>query len=287
MERGAADHDAADLDRGKDGHRGDGAGTTDLKLDINDGGDRLTGGEFESDGPAGGTALFAEIALQSQVIDLDDHAVDLVGEFLSPGDQIVVAGDDLRRTLHQFGLRKVDTETEVAQSLQRGKMVGWELAGHGTKAVAEDCQWSFGGDAGVELSQRSSGGIAGVGKGGGAALFQFPIPFLKGFLVNIDLAANLEKLRVISAQAQGDTGNGAEIFNNLFADNAVAAGGAINQDAFFIDQFDGESVKFDFTDILYLFKSSPLFFDTIVKVVKFGFIAGVIERKHRHTVAIR
>ena len=85
VQRGAADGDAADLHRLEHGDRRERAGAADLKEDVVDDGGFLARGIFVGDGPARGLGGEAQFVLQRGVIDLDDDAVDFVGQILALG----------------------------------------------------------------------------------------------------------------------------------------------------------------------------------------------------------
>ena len=80
VQRGVRHHHAADGDRLQLGDRGERAGAADLDRDVVEGGDRLLGREFVRDRPARRAADEAEAVLQREVVDLVDHAVDVVVE---------------------------------------------------------------------------------------------------------------------------------------------------------------------------------------------------------------
>ena len=77
---GAADQDAADVDRLKFCHRRQRAGAADLDTDFPQHGGGLFGGELPGDGPTRRAPDKAETALQPEVVYLVDDTVDVVAE---------------------------------------------------------------------------------------------------------------------------------------------------------------------------------------------------------------
>src|SRR5205823_14833307 len=77
-------NDPAHLDRLQDGERVEAAGAADVDPDVLQSGGGLDGRELEGDRPARLAADLAQLALHVQVVDLYDHAVDLVVERLAP-----------------------------------------------------------------------------------------------------------------------------------------------------------------------------------------------------------
>ena len=121
MQGGSFDRDPADLDRFEDGERREHAGAAHVDLDAvqaRDGGGRR---ELEGDRPARVVGDLAEVALQGDVVDLHDHAVDVVV--------------DLPRR-----------STQAAHSAITCSIVSWRAdAGFTRKPCARshssDCQW--------------------------------------------------------------------------------------------------------------------------------------------------
>lgn len=81
VEAGAADGGAGELYGLEVGDGSEGSGFSDLDADVADGGLCLFGGEFVGDAPSGGAGGLAEAVALGEVVDFDDHAVDLVVEF--------------------------------------------------------------------------------------------------------------------------------------------------------------------------------------------------------------
>jgi hypothetical protein len=80
VQGGVADRDAADEGRLQARHRRQRAGATDLKLDVAHRGQRFLRGKLVRDRPARRARDEAELACCIEVVDLVDHAVDLIGQ---------------------------------------------------------------------------------------------------------------------------------------------------------------------------------------------------------------
>ncbi len=121
-DHGIADHDAEPLDlvgivqssvgdchtadkhRFELGHRGHGAGATNLELDVLEERHLLLRREFVGGGPARGSGHKAQLLLQGNVVDLVDHAINLVRELATAGQDVVVEGLTTGRPFLEFHL---------------------------------------------------------------------------------------------------------------------------------------------------------------------------------------
>src|SRR5207249_216770 len=85
VECGTADSDAANLHGFEDRDRCERAGTPDLHANVVDDGGLLTSRIFVGNGPARSFRCESQFVLDAYGIDLDDHAIDFVGEILAFG----------------------------------------------------------------------------------------------------------------------------------------------------------------------------------------------------------
>ena len=123
VQGGIPDDDAIDLDRLQDGLGGQHTRAADLHLDAQQLRGDFTGRELEGDGAARVLADEAQLARQGQVVDLDDHAVGLVGQFVAalvPGDGV---GDGLLDIVETPGL----SVTGKPSDLRYASSSHWEL----------------------------------------------------------------------------------------------------------------------------------------------------------------
>ena len=124
MQGGPADRGTGHLDGLEQGERRDGAGTADIDHDVQDLGGLLLGRIFVGDLGARRFGGGAELRLLRQGVELDDDAVDLVGQLVPPPGPPVAKGDDLLDVPAEPGLG-VDREAQPPQEIQ-----GVPLRGH-------------------------------------------------------------------------------------------------------------------------------------------------------------
>ncbi len=162
VQGGVLDDDAADFDRFERGARCQHTRPPDLDLDAEQFRRHLPCRELEGDGPARVFAHEAEFRGEAQVVNLDDHAVGLVGQFVAavgPGFRV---GDGSLEVREAAG-RVRDREAERFQPFQQFPLAGRDFAAFRiNNLVDEQRQWAGGGDGRVELAQRPGGGVARV-----------------------------------------------------------------------------------------------------------------------------
>ena len=229
VQRGVRDHDAADGDRLQLGDRRQRAGAADLDRDVVERGDRLLGRELVRDRPARRAADETEAVLQREVVDLVDHAVDVVVEVGALLRQLVVERERVVQGLGDAGLG-IDREAPFLQPLDR---LGMQLrlvvpALHLAHRIGEEFQRPRLGDAGVELAHRAGRGVARVGEHRLALLLALLVQREEGIVREIDLAADLDQRRAASRilQLVRDAGDMLQVRGDVLADRAVAAGRA-------------------------------------------------------------
>ena len=108
---------AADIHRLQPRHRRQRAGAADLDSDVLQHRHRLLGRELPRDRPARRAPDEPKPRLQRQVVDLVDHAIDVIAEAGALGRDL---GLEIRRLLLAFQMarQRVDLETPLAQPLQ-------------------------------------------------------------------------------------------------------------------------------------------------------------------------
>nr|BFF27017.1 hypothetical protein GCM10025732_49820 [Glycomyces mayteni] len=133
-----------------------------------------------------------------------------------------------------------------------GLGVGLEAL-EGAEAVGDEGEGPLGGLGGVLLAQGPGGGVAGVGErglpGGGLGL----VEAREVGAGEVDLAADFEEVgdgeAVCGGEALGDGGDGADVRGDVFAGDAVAAGGGAGEAAVLVDEVDGEAVDLDLAEV--------------------------------------
>ena len=165
VQRRPLDGGAGDDDRLHHAERRDPAGAADVDLDVEELGVDLLGRVLEGDRPARRAAGGAEPALQRDLVDLDDDAVDLVLDVVAVLAVVLDEGLDL--------LDRVD-DPEVRgdrQAPRRERGVGLATAASGRSPSRLPRPWTSmrsgatGGDPRVLLPQRPGRGVARVGEG--------------------------------------------------------------------------------------------------------------------------
>ena len=163
VQRGTADHDAADADRPHDGDRCQDARPADLDDDIVDDRPLLDCGELAGDGPAGASGDGAEALLNLKVVDLDDDSVDLIGKLLAYLLHVAIVTDallDIRRGFNQ----RVDLKAPSGERLKNCLM---RLEGYPFRRsdrVAEQGERPPRRDPRIELAERPCCRVAGIGE---------------------------------------------------------------------------------------------------------------------------
>ena len=104
LDLGVGHGDAADKHRLELGHRRHGAGTANLKLDVLKQSHLLLRRELVGGRPARRACHKAELLLQSDSIHLVDHAVDLIGQLATAGQNVVVERLTTGSPLFEFHL---------------------------------------------------------------------------------------------------------------------------------------------------------------------------------------
>ena len=192
---------AADIHRLEPRDRRQRAGAADLDADVLQHGHRLFGGELPGDRPARRAADEAEPALQRQVVELVDHAVDVVAE-------TGTFHRDLRLERGGIGLavqqarQRVHLEPPFAQTLQIMPVgIGDRLARFAL-GIGEQRQRPLRGDARIELTQAAGGGVARIGEHLVARRGLRLVHLEEVGLGHEDLAADLDQRRRATLQAR-------------------------------------------------------------------------------------
>ena len=105
-----------------------------------------------------------------------------------------------------------------------------------------DVQLAGGGHPGVLLAHGAGGGVARVGQQLLAAPGAPLVQLLEHGAGHVDLAAHNQPRRKLTAQALRQAAHGAQVLRHVLAGNAVAAGGAADENAVFVLQGHGEAV---------------------------------------------
>ena len=226
VQRGAGDQHATDIHRLQFGHRGQGAGAADLDADFPQACAGLLRREFPGDGPTWRPANEAKPALQGQIVDLVDHAVDIVTESGSAQSHLRLERLRLRHPGQPAGQR-IDREAPAAQSVEVIQMgLGRRFAAFAHR-IGEQGKRPGGGDRRVQLAQAAGGGIARVGEnllpGGRLGLVQRQ----EIRLGHEHFAANFDQRWRMPLQGLRHGADGTDIGGDILALRPVAARGGV------------------------------------------------------------
>src|SRR5439155_22132473 len=107
-------------------------------------------------GPARRPADHAEPVLQSQVVDLVDNAVDVIGQLGPVFADVMVKGERLLDPVAQPRML-VDRKPPAAKALERLLMGAREWPARLAPVIGEEFQWPARGDRRIELTQGARG----------------------------------------------------------------------------------------------------------------------------------
>ncbi|ERH02750.1 MAG: hypothetical protein J07HN6_00790 [Halonotius sp. J07HN6] len=102
------------------------------------------------------------------------------------------------------------------------------------------------------------------------------------------LAANRQQLGRVAAESLGYRPDATGLRSYVVALLAVAAGGCAGEAAVLVDEFDGDTVEFGFTDVADVRRIEPRIAEqsgsTVVELSDIGGVAALGNRKHRGCV---
>ena len=246
------DHGAGDLHWREQGHRGDRPGAAHLELDRFDDRGRLHRRELPGDRPARRPGGRTEALLESELVDLDHHAVDVVVEFMTQGHEFLVPLFHLgKRAAHPH--QRVERQPQAAEPVEQLPLTACRQGFGVADAIDEKGQRASGGDARVQLAQRPGRGVAGVGEQRLALLLPLAVEQEKSFLRQKHLAAHVQLRRparsCLRVEAERDGRHSLQLGGDVFAALAVTPGGAHLEQAVAVDQFHGQAVQLRLGDV--------------------------------------
>src|SRR5262249_44975938 len=149
--------------------------------------------EFLRDRPARRAADHTETLLQPEVVDLVDHPVDVIGQFRALGSDLVVIGERLVDAPAEPRAR-VDGKAPVTEPRERLVMGAREGGAGLAPSISKEFERPARSNRGIELAQRSRGGVPGIGEDRLACGRTLLVQGKKAGALQIDLAANLDQL---------------------------------------------------------------------------------------------
>ena len=284
VQRGSANRRAPDRNRLQDRDRGQFSRAAHLHenvLDLSGGG---AGGIFVGDRPTRGFSGVTQFLLQLHLIELDDHAVNFIRQFLALGLRLLDEGEDLGEIFRQ---RAASAHLE---SGSREGVEGFRVPIEVSSAVFEQgvgeiIQAAPGGDARLEVAHRSRSGVAGVGEQGLRVLLPLGIHFPERGDRHEQLSPHFKArgeagaFPAFARNRKRDGAHRADIQGDVLSRVAVPTGNAALQHAVDVLQGERHAVQLEFADVVELgapteFVHSPLPVAQLVRAV------GIVEREH-------
>ena len=265
VQSGVGDGDPADKHRCQLGHRRELASAPHLNLDGLHRGEFLLRGVFVRHRPARLAGHEAQLPLCGQAVHFVNHTVNVKGQGIACLTDALVKAHQTGGALHHAGLHR-HREAPLLQCHQQLKMSfkgGAALFKRCDVAqpISKEAQRSLRGDAGVELTHGTSGGIARVDKGFFALVARrdaLSLALVQGFKVrtrHINLAAHFQqrwhRQGGVGLQTQRNLPDGADVVGHVLAHVAVASGGGLHQNAVLVAQAHGQAVKFQLGHIVH------------------------------------
>ena len=285
MQAGPGDRNTADDDRLQVGHRGDGAGAADLKAYVFDQSLFLPWWKLQGNCPSWRTTDHAEFFLQSRVVNLDDHTINLEGQTVALLLKSSESVDHLLGAQGRSCVLQVHAKAEFFQQLQSFNLGCSRDALHAADSVTEDSQRALRGNLCIELAQAAGCSIARVGKGLVSGFFLCPVQGLEVGQVDIDFATYIQDVRVGGFQVVWDVGNRPDVFGDILAHKTIATGAGFYQLALLISQLNSHTVKLHLAGVFKLFGTGQEgFAQAGVKVVKLFGVLGIFKREHRYNM---
>ena len=230
--------------------------------------------------------------MQRDGIDLDDHAVDIVGQLRPACFPGVAEIDHLADRVEPLGFpvgRKPLAGQPVQpleMAVQFGLLRDRAVFIFETHRVEEYPQGPLGDDAGVVELQRARRGVAGVREERLFPLRPQFVQFLEPVVGEIHLAPHLDVVEPgpFLGHAQGDGPDGAQVRRDVVALFAVSPRGAQGQRAVFIAQADGHAVYLQFDRVgVFPFRAQQVA-GPAVEVPDLLVVVRVADGEHGHGV---
>ncbi|MCY1518671.1 hypothetical protein D9M68_533940 [compost metagenome] len=293
MQRGIGHGHTGHLDRLQPRHRGHRTGTADLELHVEQLGEFFLGRKLAGDGPVRRARTKAQLLLILDVVDLEHHAIDVVGQAHAPLADIAVVIQAGLHTLGQFQLA-ADGDAPGPELLEHADLGRRQCAAVQADAIAAELQRPAGGDPGVKLAQAAGSGIARVGEGLATAFRLARIELVKTGLGHEDLATHLQQCwPAFALQPERHVADGAHIGADVLANAAVTAGGATHQLTVLVQQADRQAIQLGLAAVLHLGASAEQVAasqaqsasNAAIEGTQVLLLEGVAQAEHGHLMA--
>ena len=245
----ALDCRAAEPDRVKDSRRRDASRTADGELDFADDRLLLLRRVLVGNRPARHLGCRAELLAVCETVELDDRAVDVVGQAAAA---LANGGDGLPDFLCRAADFVVVDDFDALLLHERIRLgVRRELTAAGRLQVEdEEREMALFRDAAVELTQRSRGTVARIGKGLQPQEFLPCIDRIEGLLLHVHFTADLE-IRQLVLERFFDVVDDSCVLRDILAlHDAVAARDGAHEHTVLVAQRHGEAVNLFLDDEL-------------------------------------
>ena len=288
VERGGGYCDTADFHRLEHRIGIERPGAPDVNPDLLELRDPHLGRELAGHGPARlAVSDCPELGVLPERVHLHDDAVRAVVEL---GQQCLELRH-FRMRVRQVGHQRVvrlHRKAPRGQALeQRMLCLHRQLLTGCLDVEAEDAETAAARDLGIELAQRSGGGVARIGERGLAGLLALPVELGEPGLGEVDLPADLHQFGpALSLEPQRDLADGAQIGGDVLALDAVAARRPDREHAIAVREAHRRAVDFHLERIA---RRPDLGHEPPVPVLPLGelcFGERVGERQHGHEVAM-
>ena len=250
VQRGPLDRGTRDDDRGHHAERRHPSGAADVDLDVEELGVDLLGRVLVGDRPPRRPRRRPELALDDDLVDLDDHPVQLVLDAVPLLPEPRDVGLDVRDRVEHLVVRR-DRQAPLAEEVVRLRLPGQLESLAVADAVNQHVQRPRRGDARVLLSQRPGGAVARVGERCPPCRDERGVELLETLHGEEHLAADLDLGRVTGpAQPVRDALDGLDVVGDVLARTPVTAGQGPGQPAVLVEQVDGEAVDLQLAEVV-------------------------------------
>src|SRR5690606_12005890 len=274
------DGDRLDLGVGRDPAR-----AAHAHADVDQLGVDLLGRVLVRDGPARGARGGAEAALERDLVQLHDDAVDLVRHGVAV---LAVVRDELPDALDAVD-HLVVRRGGQAPGLEQVVSVGPAGVAPGealqrADAVHQHVQRAGGGHARVLLPQRTGRRVARVGEGLVAGGHQAGVELLELLHREEDLAPDLHQVgHLLAGEPVGDLRDGADVGRDVLTGAAVAAGRRAGEAAPLVGEVDGQAVDLELAqEVELLVAQLPV--DALDPGGEILVVEGVVQGEHARAV---
>ena len=237
------------------------------------------------DGPPRRAGPKAKARLQGQIINLVNHAVDIVAQSCALGFDASIVIQHRIRAVAQHGHR-VGLKAKVAHPGDGARLRFCQRVGQSTPGIGKKPQRARCGNTGIQLAQRPCGSVAGVGKGFLTIAKPACVEGGKIGVAHVNFAANIHQGRdIITLQLVRNIGDGAGVFGDVFAHLTVTPCGGLGQAAIHIAQAKRQTVDFGFSGVGNRSGQAQKFAHPVVKIGDVGGIESVFQTEHPHIMA--